>query len=149
MRIFDSKSGKSFVRKCRRRYDEAGHTRELTFSCFRRFQFLNRDRTRLWFVEALEGARQEWPFDLWAYVVMPEHVHLLVHSRHRKLAFGKMAGDIKEEVARKAIEYLEKHAPEWLPRITVHEGERVRVASGSQEVVTIEMQSRFLLFMAW
>ncbi len=29
-------------------------------------------------------------------------------------------------MARKAIKYLEIHAPEWLPRITVREGKRTR-----------------------
>ena len=74
MRVFDPKSGKSFLQKRRRRYDEPGHARELTFSCYRRFQFLSRDRTRQWFVDALEAARAKWAFDLWAYVLMPAHV---------------------------------------------------------------------------
>ena len=65
-------TGKSFVQKRRVRYDEPGQARELTFSCYRRFQFLSRDRTRNWFVEALEEARKKWPFDLWAYGIMPE-----------------------------------------------------------------------------
>ena len=75
MEIIDPKTDKLFVRKRRRRYDEPGHARELTFSCYRHFQFLSRDRTRHWFVEALETARKKWAFDLWAYVLMPEHVH--------------------------------------------------------------------------
>ena len=39
---------------------------------------------------------------------------------------GKIAGQIKEAVARKAIAYLRTNAPHWLPRITVQEGDRVR-----------------------
>ena len=56
MRVFDPKSGNSFIQKRRRHYDEPGHARELTFSCYRRFQFLNRDRTCQWFVDALAMA---------------------------------------------------------------------------------------------
>ncbi len=123
---FDPKTGKSFVEKRRRRYDGLGHAHELTFSCFRHFQFLSRNRTRLWFVEALENTRKKWPIDLWAYVLMPEHVHLLLHPRRRKIEIGKIVGELKEEVARKAIEYLMIHAQSWLPRITVQEGKRVR-----------------------
>ena len=126
MRITDPKTGKSCVRKRRRRYDEPGHARELTFSCYRRYRFLSRDRTRLWFIEALEAARHKWPFDLWAYVLMPEHVHLLISPRKPGLKVGTVVGEIKEDVARQAIAYLKEHAPEWLPRITVREGQRVR-----------------------
>ena len=68
MRVFNPRTGKSFFQKTRRRFDEAGHARELIFSCYRRYPFLSRHRTRLWFLEALESAREEWSFDLWAYV---------------------------------------------------------------------------------
>ena len=126
MWLSDPTTGKSFVRKRLHRHDGHGHARELTFSCFRRFQFLERDRTRFWFIEALEQARQKWPIDIWAYVLMPEHVHLLIHPRDEKLEVGKVVGRIKEEVARKAIQHLLAHARDWLPRITVREGKRVR-----------------------
>lgn len=33
---------------------------------------------------------------------------------------------MKEPVARKAIRYLRDHAPEWLARVTLREGRRVR-----------------------
>ena len=55
MRITNPKTGKSYVQKRRVRYDEPGQARELTCSCYRRFQLLSRDRTRNWFGEALEG----------------------------------------------------------------------------------------------
>ena len=126
MRVFNRNTGKSFFQKTRRRFDQLGQARELVFSCYRRFEFLNRDRTRLWFLEELESARQEWSFDLWAYVLMPQHVHLLIYPRAPQPKAGKIAGQIKEAVARRAIAYLETHAPHWLPRITVREGQRIR-----------------------
>ena len=85
-----------------------------------------RDRTRRWLIKALESARQSRPFDLWAYVIMPKHVHLLIYPRMAGMKVGAVVGKIKEEVARKAIRYLRDQAPQWLPRITVHEGDRVR-----------------------
>ncbi|MBC8876333.1 MAG: transposase [Planctomycetes bacterium] len=92
MRFFNPKTGKTYVRKLRRRFDIPGQARELTFSCYRRFQFLSRDRTREWFIEAMENARQEWPIDYWAYVIMPEHVHLLVYPREPGLKLGPVPG---------------------------------------------------------
>ncbi len=126
MRIFDPQTGRSFFQKRRRRFDEPGQARELVFSCYRRYPFLGRDRTRLWFLEELETARREWSFDLWAYVLMPEHVHLLIYPHGPKPEVGRIVGQIKEAVARRAIAYVEEHAPQWLARITVHEGGRTR-----------------------
>lgn len=126
MRIRNEATGKSYFRKLRKRIDEPGHARELTFSCYKRFKFLDRDRTRQWFVDELADARNTFPFDLWAYVIMPEHVHLLVYPRQASGKVGIVAGKIKEQVARKAIKYLEENAPEWLERISVQEGNRLR-----------------------
>jgi putative transposase len=67
-------------KRCRR-INEPGHAHELTFSCYRWLALLSRDRTRTWLIEAIEEARKQMRFDLWAYVVMPEHVHILLNPR--------------------------------------------------------------------
>ncbi len=72
---------------------------------------MSRDRTRQWFIDEMEAARREFPIDLWAYVIMPEHVHLLVYPRE-KVKVGMVEGRIKEKVARKAIKFLEASAPQ-------------------------------------
>ena len=122
-------------RKTRRRFDEPGQARELTFSCYHGYQFLNRDRTRMWFLEELESARRKWPFDLWAYVLMPEHAHVLIQPRGEELEAGRIAGRIKEAVARRAIAYIETSAPQWLSRVTVREGGAYGDVFGSREEV--------------
>ncbi|MFO1092990.1 MAG: transposase [Planctomycetaceae bacterium] len=126
MYTIDPTTGRAMVRKCRRRSDDERGPHELTFSCFRRYQFLNRDRTRKWFVESLQKARRKWHVDVWAYVLMPEHVHLLVAPRRTGTEIGRFAGSVKQAVASRAIHWLEKSAPEWLPRITVAEGTIIR-----------------------
>jgi putative transposase len=126
MRIRNGATGKSYFRKLRKRADEPGQARELTFSCYKRLKFLDSDRTRHWFIDELAEARKMFPVDLWAYVIMPEHVHLLIYPREVGAKAGVVAGKIKEQVARKAIQYLKENAPEWLTRIAVQEGNRLR-----------------------
>jgi REP element-mobilizing transposase RayT len=65
-------------RKLSPRYNDAGHTHALMFSCFRRQPFLSKDRSRQWMVDAIQRARETHRFHLWAWVIMPEHVHLLI-----------------------------------------------------------------------
>lgn len=112
-------------RRKRRAYDIIGHAHELTFTCYRGFQFLSRDRTRLWLCEAIEEARRDLDFALWAYVVMPEHVHLIVCPRRPDYQVARILRAIKEPVGRHATAYLVRNAPEWLPRITQRRGKRV------------------------
>jgi putative transposase len=50
----------------------------ITFSCYHRQRFLNTSTSRDKFLETLEESRQKYEFRVAGYVVMPEHVHLLV-----------------------------------------------------------------------
>jgi putative transposase len=50
----------------------------LTFSCYRRLPLLGTARARDVFVKTLEKIRERYRFLLVGYVVMPEHVHLLI-----------------------------------------------------------------------
>ncbi len=126
MRIHDESSGSSYFSKRRRRYEGERMPHALTFSCYHRFKFLDRDRTRQWFVEALQAERLKWPIDLWAWVIMPEHVHLIVSPREPGVSVWRFAGKVKEDVARRAVTWLKEHSPEWLARITVVEGTKTR-----------------------
>jgi putative transposase len=126
MRVYDPVSRKWVYRKRLCHYDEPGQARCLTFSCFHRYRFLEKDRTRQWFLEALQAARTQWGFALWAYVLMPEHVHVLLCPRPGDPNLTGILRDLKEPVGRKGIAFLKEHAPEWLARVTVGEGNRIR-----------------------
>jgi putative transposase len=61
-----------------KRYYGRGHLHFLTFSCYRRLPLLNTVRARNLFVDALEKIRERHQFLVVGYVVMPDHVHLLI-----------------------------------------------------------------------
>jgi putative transposase len=63
------------------RVNVPGHVHFYTFSCDQRLPLLTNDTWRIWLVESINHARKELDVALWAYVFMPEHVHLLVHPR--------------------------------------------------------------------
>jgi putative transposase len=104
-------------RKRCKSYNEPGHAHELTFSCFRRLPLLSRDRTRHWFLEGLDKARRSQNLFVWAYVLMPEHVHVLVWPREPDYEVRLIRTALKVPVQRKALAYLRLHAPEFLPRL--------------------------------
>jgi putative transposase len=104
--------------------NEPGEAHELTFTCQGRFRFLQADRTCQWLADAIDAARKELNFALWAYVFMPEHVHLIVYPCDPVYDVRLILKRIKEPVGRKAIAHLKRHAPAWLPRITVKHGKR-------------------------
>jgi putative transposase len=61
-----------------RRYYGWGDLHFVTFSCYRRRPLLGRRRARDRFVKILDEVRSRHKFHIVGYVVMPEHVHLLM-----------------------------------------------------------------------
>jgi putative transposase len=61
-----------------RRYYGRGDLHFVTFSCYRRRPLLGTPRARDRFVAILNEVRSRFGFRLIGYVVMPEHVHLLI-----------------------------------------------------------------------
>ncbi len=113
------------VSHCHRRsFNIPGQAHELTFSCYQRYKFLTRDRTCEWLARAINNAREALDFSVWAYVFMPEHVHLIVHPRKRDYQISALLRQIKQPVSRLAMRYLERDAPHWLPRVTRSRGKR-------------------------
>jgi putative transposase len=113
------------IRKRKRTFNEPRHAHFLTFSCYRRLPLLSKDRSRQWFIDALNNARSKLEFDIWAYVVMPEHAHLLVWPREVEYRMERILGAIKRPVSVNARAFLEDtDDQQWLNRLTVTEGDK-------------------------
>jgi putative transposase len=65
------------------RFQQAGCLHFITFSCHHRDQLLAEARARNVFEQTLERVRQWYGFFVTGYVVMPEHVHLLISEQER------------------------------------------------------------------
>jgi putative transposase len=81
------------------RYYGRGDLHFVTFSCHRRKPYLGTRRARDRFVKILERVKARWKFRLIGYVVMPEHVHLLI-SEPRKGNPSKALQALKQQTSR-------------------------------------------------
>jgi len=104
-------------RKQLQRRDEPNEARFLTFSCFQRRPFLSKDRSRRWFIDALIRSRQTHGFHLWAYVIMPEHVHLLLWPGDAPLKMSDPLYTLKKSVTNRALNWVLAHSPDFLPQM--------------------------------
>ena len=104
-------------RKTCKRFNEPGHAHALTFSCFQRQPFLSKDRSRQWLVDAIERARERHDFHLWAWVIMPEHAHLLIWPPQPEYSISDILSSIKQSVAKRALIFVKREAPEFLNRM--------------------------------
>jgi len=60
------------------RFQQTGDLHFLTFSCARKRPILGTPESRDTFLEILEDTRNKHSFHILGYVVMPNHVHLLL-----------------------------------------------------------------------
>jgi putative transposase len=101
-------------RKTCKRYNNPGEAHALTFSCFHRQAFLSKDRSRQWLVDGISRACQKHHFHIWAYVIMPEHAHLLVWPTELVYNVSLLLNSIKQSVAKKALSYVRRVSPGFL-----------------------------------
>ncbi|NLZ05355.1 MAG: transposase [Phycisphaerae bacterium] len=96
------------------RWNTPGHAHELTFTCYKNRPFLSSERACRYLVEAIVASRNKHAFDLWAYVFMPDHVHLVVWPRQEKYSISQILRSIKQPVSRRILEYLRRENREGL-----------------------------------
>ena len=92
------------------RYQQAGDLHFITFSCYGRKPYLASPAARELFETSLEKMRRKYLFAVFGYVVMPEHVHLLVNEpAHFPLARALQALKI-------SVSVQQSERPFWLRR---------------------------------
>lgn len=100
--------------KTRNRYEGRNHARELNFACFQNRAFLRSERACLWFCASLAMALSKHPARLWAFCLMPNHVHLLLYPPHLEWRAGPFLKTLKQSVTRKAVLWTRANAPHRL-----------------------------------
>jgi putative transposase len=104
-------------RKTCTRFNDPGHAHALIFSCFQRQAFLSKDRSRKWLIEAIDRARTKHGFHVWAYVIMPEHAHLLIWPRKPEYDISDILNSIRQSVAKRALLNVRREAPAFLQQM--------------------------------
>jgi len=82
------------------RHQKSGEFHFLTFSCYRRLPLLGSNAAYSIFEQELETVRLRYGFVVAGYVLMPEHVHLLV-GETRKASLAVALQVLKQQTSRK------------------------------------------------
>jgi putative transposase len=93
-----------------KRYQFTGDLHFITFSCYQRRPYLASPSARFRFEDALERTRAKYQFLVIGYVVMPEHVHLLL-SEPSNAPLATALHALKLSVAK-----LSRQRPFWQSR---------------------------------
>jgi REP element-mobilizing transposase RayT len=97
-----------------KRYYGAGDLHFITCSCYRRQPWLGTPRRRDLFLTVLEQVRKRYQFVVLGYVVMPEHIHLLISEPQEKTPSTVMQA-LKLGFARRVIAEAQRLGPSTGP----------------------------------
>jgi putative transposase len=103
------------------RYQQCGCFHFITFSCYRRLPYLGTAAARSLFERSLEVMRKRYKFVICGYVVMPEHVHLLVNEPKKALLSKAI------QAMKLSVSVQSKERPFWQARyydFNVHNEEK-------------------------
>lgn len=103
---------KSNHRKRLKRYNIPNHAHELTFSCYQKRPYLKDPAICEIFMQELDHARQRFSIKIWAYVLMPDHVHLLLLPENEVYNISVILQHIKGKTATKYRQSVLKSDPE-------------------------------------
>ena len=84
------------------RYHHTGQSHFVTFCCYHRYPQFTTEASRQIFENALERVRRSFGLRVYGYVVMPEHIHLLV-SEPARATLADALKSLKQGVARRLI----------------------------------------------
>ncbi len=107
-------------RKRVRHVHEAGHLHELTFSCYDRLPLLTNDDWRQRLARSIDAAGAECQVQLYAFVFMPEHVHLLVAPVGQD-SISRYLARIKQPFSKEIKSLLTAACAGLLNRLTITE----------------------------
>ena len=105
--------------KTRKTFNDRGHAHELTFSTLGRRPTLVRPGAKEVLASSLNRASAKHAFDVWAYVFMPEHVHLLIRPQEESYDVSRILKAIKSPAAKEMLRLDEfrifQETAVWMP----------------------------------
>ena len=108
-------------RKRAKKLNVTGHAHFLTFSCYQRLPLLTNDAWRRILADALRKTCDDYAVALWAYVFMPEHVHLLLKPRRASYDLAACEQSLKTGSAMKILAAMKDVEAPLLQRLRVEE----------------------------
>ena len=101
------------------RLQQTGHSHFITFTCYRRMEHLTSSHACSAVLRALENTRKRYELRVYGFVLMPEHVHLLL-SEPERASLARAMQSLKSASARmardKPTEGMAGRAPFWQVR---------------------------------
>lgn len=107
-----------------KRYNTADGVHALTFSTYKSVSVLRSAVACCVLANAVAAAKAKYGFHLWAYVFMPDHVHMILWFPEPKHDISKTLQSIKQSASRSTINYFRNHEPDQLSALATGKSDK-------------------------
>ena len=107
-------------------YNIPGHAHELTFSCYHGYNYLIDPKACELFLSELESSKKTFNLKIWAYVLMPTHVHILLWPMETAYDIARILNETKGRMAKEYRDFILKRRPETFESFTVYNKYKAR-----------------------
>ncbi len=101
-----------------RHFDDDGRTRFITFGTHKKVPLITNNENRKIIIDAISFMREKYGFRLIGYVLMPEHIHLVIIPAEGNKV-GRIIGEIKRESAVRILDKMIKTKSPLLDKLKV------------------------------
>ena len=108
-------------------FNNLGSARFVTFSCYHNYNLFKTSETKDIFVKRLSDMRGKYNYKLYGYVVMPNHVHLVMLPT-KETTIGQIIGTLKSITAREIINLWKDKELPIFEKLKVHRDGKERFA---------------------
>jgi len=115
---------KTTHRKKRKTYNIKGHAHELTFSCYHQNNYLTDPKSCELFLNELSSTREKYHFYVWAYVLMPNHVHVLLFPYTQHYNISIILQSIKGKMSTNYRNFLKKNNQKLFKHMCIKAGKK-------------------------
>jgi putative transposase len=105
-------------------YNTPGQAHALTYSCYRKTPWFDDKFACRIFLDSLRLSQLKFRFHLWAYVVMPDHVHLLIWPIEMDYDISKILQAINGITSRRYSRLLARINPDLRSKYMENKGNR-------------------------
>ncbi len=109
------------------RFNGLNTARFITFSCYHHYNLFKTSSSKEIFIKSLDALRNKHKYKLYGYVIMPNHVHLVVRPPEN-YKMGIFIGALKSITAREILSLWKTNNIKIYDKLKVNKGGKTRFA---------------------
>ncbi|HQY89407.1 MAG TPA: transposase, partial [Tepidisphaeraceae bacterium] len=137
---YQNKEDRPMHRRQMKRHNVSGAARFLTFSCYQQLPLFKNDKVKDHFVDRFRNTVHRFNIEVFAWVIMPEHVHMIVCDDSDSITMTRLTHALKRPFALEVLNRWRKINAVILSKLTHGDGHRFWQTGGGYDRAVVDVE---------